>query len=277
MHFGIFVEEMRYGANQVSAFRDAFELAQRAEDWGLDCVWLGEIHFTPNRSVISASPGRQLDRDPDPAPPGGNGRHRAPAQPPAAHAEEIATLDHISEGRLESGSAAAASRARTIATASHTGRVRRGSARRSRSSGRPGKASRSATTASSTGFRTRRSRPPVPDAASAHPDGRYTEETFPAVGKMGLSIFVGARRRAPRSARPPDPVPASVPRRAMPAIRASIYGSRSTSRRRSRARSTSPARVSRTSSGARPSWRARWSGAPAPDRRPPPRARRAHG
>ena len=55
MHFGIFVEEMRYGANQVSAFRDAFELAQHAEDWGLDCVWLGEIHFTPTRSVISAS------------------------------------------------------------------------------------------------------------------------------------------------------------------------------------------------------------------------------
>ena len=55
MHFGIFVEEMRDGANQVSAFRDAFELAQYAEAWGLDCVWLGEIHFMPSRSVISAS------------------------------------------------------------------------------------------------------------------------------------------------------------------------------------------------------------------------------
>ena len=48
MHFGIFVEEMRYGASQVSAFHDAFELARHAEDWGLDCVWLGEIHFTPD-------------------------------------------------------------------------------------------------------------------------------------------------------------------------------------------------------------------------------------
>src|SRR5437899_2272348 len=55
MHFGIFVEEMRYGRDQVSAFRDAFELADQAEAWGLDCVWLGEIHFTPTRSVISAS------------------------------------------------------------------------------------------------------------------------------------------------------------------------------------------------------------------------------
>jgi hypothetical protein len=27
----------------------------RAEAWGIDCVWLGEIHFTPTRSIISAS------------------------------------------------------------------------------------------------------------------------------------------------------------------------------------------------------------------------------
>ncbi|MGH2628634.1 MAG: hypothetical protein ACRDHY_18510, partial [Anaerolineales bacterium] len=55
VHFGIFVEEMRQGASQASAFRDVFELADRAEAWGADCVWLGEIHFTPTRSVISAS------------------------------------------------------------------------------------------------------------------------------------------------------------------------------------------------------------------------------
>ena len=55
MHIGLFVEEMRQGATQPSAFRDIFELADRAEAWGIDCVWLGEIHFTPVRSVISAS------------------------------------------------------------------------------------------------------------------------------------------------------------------------------------------------------------------------------
>src|SRR5256885_11067983 len=54
-HFGIFVEEMRQGASQRAAFRDVFELAERADAWGIDCVWLGEIHFTPTRSVISAS------------------------------------------------------------------------------------------------------------------------------------------------------------------------------------------------------------------------------
>ena len=35
MHFGIFVEEMRQGSSQTSAFRDIFELAERAEAWGL--------------------------------------------------------------------------------------------------------------------------------------------------------------------------------------------------------------------------------------------------
>ena len=54
-HFGIFVEEMRQGLAQPGAFREAFELAERADAWGLDCVWLGEIHFTPSRSIISAS------------------------------------------------------------------------------------------------------------------------------------------------------------------------------------------------------------------------------
>src|SRR5205809_1032031 len=55
VHFGIFVEEMRQGASQRAAFRDVFELSERADAWGMDCVWLGEIHFTPTRSVISAS------------------------------------------------------------------------------------------------------------------------------------------------------------------------------------------------------------------------------
>src|SRR5499426_3635653 len=104
MHFGIFVEEMRHGASQVSAFRDAFDLAQRAEDWGLDCVWLGEIHFTPNRSVISSSlqvassiatRTRRLRV--------GTAVTVLPLNHPLRIAEEVATLDHISEGRLEFG------------------------------------------------------------------------------------------------------------------------------------------------------------------------------
>ena len=104
MHFGIFIEEMRQGASQATAFRDVFELADRAEAWGADCVWLGEIHFTPVRSVISASlqvasaiatRTRRLRV--------GTAVQVLPLNHPLRIAEEVATLDHISEGRLEFG------------------------------------------------------------------------------------------------------------------------------------------------------------------------------
>src|SRR5213080_3091919 len=54
MHFGIFLEESRRGAGEAQAFRETLELADAAEAWGLDGVWLGEIHFNPARSVQSA-------------------------------------------------------------------------------------------------------------------------------------------------------------------------------------------------------------------------------
>src|SRR5260370_50796 len=53
VHFGIFVEELRHGATQAGAFRDIFETADRAEAGGGDCVWLGEIPFTPSPPLIS--------------------------------------------------------------------------------------------------------------------------------------------------------------------------------------------------------------------------------
>ena len=104
MHFGVFIEEMRQGSSQPSAFRDIFELADRAEAWGVDCVWLGEIHFTPTRSVISASlqvasaiatRTRRLRV--------GTAVQVLPLNHPLRIAEEVATLDHISEGRFEFG------------------------------------------------------------------------------------------------------------------------------------------------------------------------------
>jgi alkanesulfonate monooxygenase SsuD/methylene tetrahydromethanopterin reductase-like flavin-dependent oxidoreductase (luciferase family) len=104
MHFGIFVEEMRQGLSQPGAFREAFDLAERAEALGVDCVWLGEIHFAPSRSVISASlqvassiatRTRRLRV--------GTAVSVLPLNHPLRIAEEVATLDHISEGRLEFG------------------------------------------------------------------------------------------------------------------------------------------------------------------------------
>ena len=54
MHFGIFVEERRRETSEATAFQEALELTDAAEAWGLDGVWLGEIHFNPTRSVQSA-------------------------------------------------------------------------------------------------------------------------------------------------------------------------------------------------------------------------------
>ena len=104
MHFGVFVEEIRQGASQSSSFRDIFELADRAEALGIDCVWLGEIHFTPQRSVISASlqvasaiasRTRRLRV--------GTAVQVLPLNHPLRIAEEVATVDQISEGRFEFG------------------------------------------------------------------------------------------------------------------------------------------------------------------------------
>jgi alkanesulfonate monooxygenase SsuD/methylene tetrahydromethanopterin reductase-like flavin-dependent oxidoreductase (luciferase family) len=104
MHVGIFVEEMRQGASQSTAFRDVFEVADHAEAWGVDCVWLGEIHFTPTRSVISASlqvasaiasRTKRLHV--------GTAVQVLPLNHPLRIAEEVATVDHISQGRFEFG------------------------------------------------------------------------------------------------------------------------------------------------------------------------------
>src|SRR6266480_5031587 len=95
---------MRQGATQTSAFRDVFDTAERADALGIDCVWLGEIHFTPTRSVISASlqvasaiasRTRRLRV--------GTAVSVLPLNHPLRIAEEVATLDQISEGRFEFG------------------------------------------------------------------------------------------------------------------------------------------------------------------------------
>lgn len=46
--------EARPGNSQSAMFREWFDVVDAAEAGGLDAVWLGEIHFTPARSVLSA-------------------------------------------------------------------------------------------------------------------------------------------------------------------------------------------------------------------------------
>jgi alkanesulfonate monooxygenase SsuD/methylene tetrahydromethanopterin reductase-like flavin-dependent oxidoreductase (luciferase family) len=104
MHFGIFVEEARPGSTQVAAFQEGLELAEAAETWGVDCLWLGELHFNPARSVVSApmvlaafiaGRTRRLRV--------GTAVQLLPLSNPLRIAEEVATLDHISAGRFNFG------------------------------------------------------------------------------------------------------------------------------------------------------------------------------
>jgi len=77
---------------------------EAAEAWGLDGVWLGEIHFNVARSVLSsplvmaaaiAGRTRRLRI--------GTAVHLLPLNHPLRIAEDVATLDHMSEGRFEFG------------------------------------------------------------------------------------------------------------------------------------------------------------------------------
>jgi alkanesulfonate monooxygenase SsuD/methylene tetrahydromethanopterin reductase-like flavin-dependent oxidoreductase (luciferase family) len=104
MHFGIFVEERRRDTSEATAFADALALTDAAEASGLDGVWLGEIHFSPTRSVQSAPMAlasflaartRRVRI--------GTAVTVLPLANPLRIAEEVATVDHLSGGRFDFG------------------------------------------------------------------------------------------------------------------------------------------------------------------------------
>jgi alkanesulfonate monooxygenase SsuD/methylene tetrahydromethanopterin reductase-like flavin-dependent oxidoreductase (luciferase family) len=100
--FGIFHEFSRSaGQTDAEAFAQSFAQVDAAERWGLDVVWLAELHFLPERSVVSAplvvasaiaARTRRLKV--------GIAVQVLPLCHPLRLAEEVATLDHISGGRL---------------------------------------------------------------------------------------------------------------------------------------------------------------------------------
>lgn len=103
-HVGLFLEELRDGATHAAFFREFLDTVDAAEAWGLDGVWLGEIHFLPTRSVLSsplvvaaavASRTRRMCI--------GTAVHVIPLRNPLGVAEDVATLDHLSGGRFEFG------------------------------------------------------------------------------------------------------------------------------------------------------------------------------
>jgi alkanesulfonate monooxygenase SsuD/methylene tetrahydromethanopterin reductase-like flavin-dependent oxidoreductase (luciferase family) len=103
-HIGLFLEELREGATDGAFFKEFLDTVDAAEAWGLDGVWLGEIHFLPSRSILSsplvlagavASRTRRMCI--------GTAVHVIPLRNPLGVAEDVATLDHVSGGRFEFG------------------------------------------------------------------------------------------------------------------------------------------------------------------------------
>ena len=102
MEFGIFHEFPSLpGRSHAEAFAQSFELVDAAERWGLDAMWLGELHFDPARSVLSAplciasAIAARTQRMKI-----GLAVQVLPLCHPLRLAEEAATVDQISNGRL---------------------------------------------------------------------------------------------------------------------------------------------------------------------------------
>ena len=100
--FGMFHEFQRTaGMSQEEAFAISFEQVDAAERWGLDAMWLAEIHVAPERSVCSApltlasAIAARTKRMKI-----GTGVQVLPLCHPLRLAEEAATVDQISHGRL---------------------------------------------------------------------------------------------------------------------------------------------------------------------------------
>ena len=102
MEFGMFHEFQRLpGASEAEAFAQSFEQVDSAERLGLDAMWLAELHFAPERSVL-ASPlilaaaiaqRTKLMKI-------GTAVQVLPLCHPLRLAEEVATVDQLSGGRL---------------------------------------------------------------------------------------------------------------------------------------------------------------------------------
>src|SRR5260221_7983963 len=102
MEFGMFHEFPSLpGRSETDAFDEAMEQVDAAERWGLDVMWLAEIHFAPERTHLSAplaiasaiaATTRRMKI--------GIAVQVLPLCHPLRLAEEAATVDQVSEGRL---------------------------------------------------------------------------------------------------------------------------------------------------------------------------------
>ena len=195
MHFGIFLEERRRGAGEAATFRETIDLVEAAEAWGLDGIWLGEIHFNGTRSVQSAplaltsflaARTRRVRI--------GTAVQVLPLGNPLRIAEEVATVDRLSEGRFDFGVGRSGSARSYDVLGVPYGESQARFAEaleiiRTAWKGEPfsyeGRFHRFRNVAVS----------PTPHQVP-HPPMRMaanSDETFPQVGRLGLPIFVGLR------------------------------------------------------------------------------------
>lgn len=116
MHFGLVMEcEYRYGSTLEESFQDVFSLVRESEEGGLDGVWLAERHFAAPRNPVDAQGASIPSIVSVPlimatAIAARTERLRVgiavsvlPLLHPIRMAEEAATVDQISQGRLDFG------------------------------------------------------------------------------------------------------------------------------------------------------------------------------
>ncbi len=194
-HFGMFLEQMSQGHTQADAFRETFQLVDAAETHGIDGVWLGELHFLPSRSVFSspmvlassiATRTRRLRV--------GTAVQVLPLGSPIRIAEEVATVDHISQGRFEFG----VGRSGAVRTYDVLGVPYGESQSRFREALEILVEAWKGETFSYQGthYQVRNATVSPRPYQQPHPPIRMaanTPETFEQVGRMGLGIFVGLR------------------------------------------------------------------------------------
>src|SRR5256712_4811759 len=105
MEFALFTEfQCPAGMREAAAFDESMAQMRAAEDLGFDAVWLAEIHFQKDRSVLAsrlvvaaalATWTRRVKI--------GIAVQVLPLSHPLRLAEDVATVDHLTKGRLEFG------------------------------------------------------------------------------------------------------------------------------------------------------------------------------
>jgi alkanesulfonate monooxygenase SsuD/methylene tetrahydromethanopterin reductase-like flavin-dependent oxidoreductase (luciferase family) len=197
MEFGTFMEFPPLGqAGEDAAFDQALGEVAAADRWGLDAVWLAELHGAPERSVLSApmmvasaiASSTERVRI-------GLAVQVLPLSHPLRLAEEAATVDQISHGRLIYG----IGRSGVVRTYEEYGISYAESRERFAETL---EIMRLAWTEPSFSYQGKYhsfdnvSLSPKP-YQKPHPELRMagaTPETFPAIGKLGFPVFVAVRQ-----------------------------------------------------------------------------------